>query len=51
MGADGDVHYMSDHSLFVTFWTGAAIMFGASLMAVYFMRAYAGEYSEVAEPA
>src|ERR1044072_242312 len=51
MGAGGDGHYMSDHSLFVTFWTGAAIMFGASLMAVYFMRAYAGEYSEVAEPA
>src|SRR5690242_14219197 len=51
MGADGDIHYMSDHSLFVTFWTGAAIMFGASLMAVYFMRVYAREYSEVAEPA
>jgi DHA1 family tetracycline resistance protein-like MFS transporter len=49
MGADGDLHYMSDHSLFVTFWTGAAIMFAAFLMAVYFMRAYAGEYAEVAE--
>src|ERR1051325_11199763 len=51
MGADGDIHYMSDHSLFLTFWTGAAIMFGAFLMAAYFMRVYAREYSEVAEPA
>jgi len=49
MGNDGDLHYMSDHSLFVTFWTGAAIMFAACLMAVYFMRAYAGDYAEVAE--
>jgi DHA1 family tetracycline resistance protein-like MFS transporter len=48
LGADGDVHYMSDHSLFITFWTGSAIMFAAFLMAAYFMRVYAGEYSEVA---
>jgi DHA1 family tetracycline resistance protein-like MFS transporter len=36
-GADGQSHHMSDHSLFVTFWTGAAIMFLAFLLAVYFM--------------
>ena len=48
MGADGDAHYMSDHSLFITFWTGSAIMFAAFLIAAYFMRAYAGKYSEVA---
>ena len=36
MGADGEPHYMSDHSLFVTFWTGAAIMFVAFLMALFF---------------
>ena len=38
MGADGETHYMSDHSLFVTFWTGAAIMFVAFLLAFYFAR-------------
>ncbi|HEY2961529.1 MAG TPA: MFS transporter, partial [Pyrinomonadaceae bacterium] len=38
MGADGEPHYMSDHSLFVTFWTGAAIMFLAFLLAFYFSR-------------
>ena len=27
LGADGLPHYMSDQSLFVTFWTAAAIMF------------------------
>jgi DHA1 family tetracycline resistance protein-like MFS transporter len=36
MGADGEPHYMSDHSLFVTFWTGAAIMFVAFVLALYF---------------
>ena len=36
MGADGEPHYMSDHSLFVTFWTGAAIMFVAFVLAFYF---------------
>ena len=41
MGADGEPHYMSDHSLFVTFWTGAAIMFVAFLLAAYFARSYA----------
>lgn len=36
LGADGVPHYMSDHSLFVTFWTGSGIMFVASLLAFYF---------------
>ena len=35
-GADGVPHYMSDRSLFVTFWTGAAIMLVAFLIAFYF---------------
>ena len=35
MGADGVLHYMSDHSLFVTFWTGAAIMFVAFLLGIF----------------
>ena len=29
---------MSDYSLFITFWTAAAIMFVAFLLAVYFGR-------------
>ena len=45
-GADGQSHYMSDHSLFVTFWTGAAIMFAAFLLAVYFTRVHAADYSD-----
>jgi len=40
-GADGVSHFMSDHSLRVTFWTGAAIMFVAFLLAVYFRSFYA----------
>lgn len=35
LGADGDMHFMSDHSLFVTFWTGAGIMFLACLVALF----------------
>ena len=52
-GADGKPHFMSDKSLFVTFWTGAGIMFLAFLLAVYFTRVHAPEYSDssVAEPA
>ena len=38
LGADGVQHYMSDRSLFVTFWTGAAIMLVAFLLAFYFSR-------------
>ncbi len=44
LGADKVLHYMSDHSLFVTFWTGSAIMFVAFLLAVYFLRTHADEY-------
>ena len=38
VGADGLPHYMSDRSLFITFWTGAAIMFLACFLALYFSR-------------
>jgi DHA1 family tetracycline resistance protein-like MFS transporter len=34
-GLDGQQHNMSDHSLLVTFWTAAGIMFGAFLLAAY----------------
>ena len=40
LGADGESHYMSDHSLFVTFWTGAAIMFIAFALALYFSQSH-----------
>jgi DHA1 family tetracycline resistance protein-like MFS transporter len=52
-GADGKSHFMSDHSLFVTFWTGSGIMFLAFLLAVYFTRIHSRDYSEdsVAEAA
>ena len=43
-GADGQSHFMSDHSLFVTFWTGSAIMFVALLLAIYFARTHATDY-------
>ena len=39
MGADGIPHYMSDRSLFVTFWTAAAIMLIAFFLAFYFSTA------------
>jgi DHA1 family tetracycline resistance protein-like MFS transporter len=45
-GADGQTHFMSDHSLFVTFWTGSAIMFVALLLAVYFARKHATDYPD-----
>jgi MFS transporter, DHA1 family, tetracycline resistance protein len=38
MGADGQPHFMSDYSLFVTFWTAAAIMMVAFLLAFLFSR-------------
>ena len=47
-GADGHLHYMSDRSLYVTYWTGSAIMFVAFLLAFYFTRVHAGEYQEAA---
>jgi DHA1 family tetracycline resistance protein-like MFS transporter len=46
VGADGVSHFMSDRSLFITFWTGSVIMFLAFLLAVYFRRVHAPEYSE-----
>ncbi len=45
-GADGQTHFMSDHSLFVTFWSASAIMFLAFLLAIYFARARVRQYSE-----
>jgi hypothetical protein len=36
LGADGLPHYMSDQSLFITFWTAAAIMFVAFLLTFYY---------------
>jgi heme/copper-type cytochrome/quinol oxidase subunit 3 len=51
--AIGTLHHMSDRSLRITFWTGSLIMFLAFLLAVYFSRQHAREYSEaeVAEAA
>jgi DHA1 family tetracycline resistance protein-like MFS transporter len=46
MGADGNPHYMSDQSLFVTFWTASAIMLLTFIIAVYFTRAHATDYSK-----
>ncbi|HEX8140952.1 MAG TPA: MFS transporter [Pyrinomonadaceae bacterium] len=40
-GADHKIHEMSDHSLRVTFWTAAAIMFAAFLLSAYFAHAHA----------
>jgi len=40
LGADGLLHYMSDQSLRVTFWTGAAIMMVAFFLAFYFSRGF-----------
>jgi len=53
MGTDGVAHYMSDRSLYVTFWTGALIMLFAFVLAVYFARTHAADYSDtgVAEAA
>jgi DHA1 family tetracycline resistance protein-like MFS transporter len=49
-GADGRFHQMSDHSLRVTFWTAAAIMLLAFLLAAYFARAYATRYAHAELP-
>jgi predicted MFS family arabinose efflux permease len=46
MGADGKPHNMSDHSLFVTFWTGSGIMLLACLLAIYFTRVHAAEFAD-----
>ena len=50
-GADNAPHFMSDRSLFVTFWTASAIMFVALFLAVYFARTGAGEFSRNATAA
>jgi multidrug resistance protein len=44
LGYDHKQHAMSDHSLRVTFWAAAAIMFAAFLLAVYFSRTHATDY-------
>ena len=46
MGADKEAHYMSDHSLFVTFWAAAAIMLVAFLLALYFTKAHAEDFRD-----
>jgi len=38
MGADGIPHYMSDRSLFITFWSASAVMLVAFLLAFYYSR-------------
>ena len=45
-GADGQTHFMSDHSLFVTFWAASAIMLVALTVAIYFSRKHATDYSD-----
>jgi len=48
VGRDGQPHNLSDHSFAVTFWTAAAVMFVAFLLAAYFARAYASDYRDAA---
>ena len=49
-GADGRFHQMSDRSLYATFWTAAAIMLLAFLLAAYFARAHAAAYTHTNLP-
>lgn len=49
-GADGRLHEMSDRSLRITFWTAAAIMLLAFLLAAYFARAHAAAYTHTNLP-
>jgi DHA1 family tetracycline resistance protein-like MFS transporter len=51
VGRDGKAHNMSDRSFELTFWTAAAVMFVAFLLAAYFARAYASAYRGDAVPA
>jgi DHA1 family tetracycline resistance protein-like MFS transporter len=44
VGFDRKPHNMSDHSIEATFWTAAAIMFVAFLLAAYFARTYASDF-------
>lgn len=46
LGADGVPHFMSDRSLFITFWTGSVIMFLAFLLSAYFAKIHAAEYTD-----
>lgn len=46
-GADGAKHFMSDHSLFVTFWTASAIMIVALSLALYYARTQKAKYATV----
>ncbi|HEX8189541.1 MAG TPA: MFS transporter [Pyrinomonadaceae bacterium] len=48
VGHDGRPHNMSDRSVALTFWSAAAVMFVAFLLAAYFARAYASHYRAVA---
>ncbi|MGB9178457.1 MAG: MFS transporter [Pyrinomonadaceae bacterium] len=43
-GTDRNLHHMSDHSLRLTFWTAAAIMFIAFMLALYFTYSHASDY-------
>jgi DHA1 family tetracycline resistance protein-like MFS transporter len=45
-GTDGSTHFMSDRSLFITFWTASAIMIVALTLAVYFARTNAADYTD-----
>jgi DHA1 family tetracycline resistance protein-like MFS transporter len=49
LGHDQKLHEMSDHTLRVTFWAAAAIMFVAFLVAIYFARRYASK-REISSP-
>jgi DHA1 family tetracycline resistance protein-like MFS transporter len=52
-GYDQRMHEMSNHTLRVTFWAAAVIMFVAFLVAIYFARHYAAKHeigSPVSEP-
>jgi DHA1 family tetracycline resistance protein-like MFS transporter len=53
LGHDQKLHEMSDHTLRVTFWAAAAIMFVAFMVAIYFARRYAANHeinAPVSEP-
>jgi DHA1 family tetracycline resistance protein-like MFS transporter len=45
-GEDRQLHNLSDHSLRVTFWTAAAIMFCAFLLSLYFARSHSADYTK-----
>jgi len=44
LGADGQLHKMSDNSIKATFWTAAGIMFVGFLLSLYFAWAHSTEY-------